>query len=54
MDHAPFIWSAYGITALVLLWTAVAPLLRQKKALRNIQILEQNKTQTGESHDTNT
>ena len=54
MDHAPFIWSAYGITALVLLWTAVAPLLKQQRALRNIKILNQNKTQTGTSHDTDT
>lgn len=31
MDHAPFIWSAYGISVLVLLWTALAPLVRQKR-----------------------
>ena len=55
MDHAPFIWSSYIVSALILLWTAVAPLLRQRTALRNIRLLEQQKSLAGErNHDTNT
>ena len=33
MSPAPFIWSAYGISGLILLWTALAPLFRQKRIL---------------------
>jgi heme exporter protein CcmD len=54
MDHAPFIWSAYGITALILLWAAVSPLIRQSRAMRDIRLLQQLKTRSGESHDPNT
>lgn len=54
MDHAPFIWSSYIVSGLILLWTAVAPLLRQRSALRNIRLLEQSKSHFGEPHhDTN-
>jgi heme exporter protein CcmD len=41
MNHAPFIWGAYAIGTVVLLWCAVAPLLRQKTAFRNIRKLIQ-------------
>lgn len=37
MDHTPFIWSAYGITTVILLWTALAPLVRQKQLLKAFQ-----------------
>ena len=40
MAHAPFIWSAYGASALILLWAAFAPLARQRKLLRNIRQLK--------------
>ena len=40
MNHAPFIWSAYGATALILLWTALSPLLKARKALRAIRLLK--------------
>jgi len=55
MNHAPFIWSSYIVSALILLWTAIAPLLKQHSALRNIRLLEQNKPDPGEPQDdTNT
>ena len=55
MNHAPFIWSSYIVSALILLWTALAPLLKQRTALRNIRLLEQNKSHPGElHHDANT
>ena len=54
MDHWPFIWSSYAISAVILLWTAVAPLLRQRTALRNIRILEQQEPHSGgRNHDAN-
>lgn len=39
MDHAPFIWSAYGASAIVLIWTALAPMLRRRRTLANLQIV---------------
>jgi heme exporter protein CcmD len=41
MNHAPFIWAAYLIGAFVLLWCALAPLMRKKVALSNIRKLNQ-------------
>ena len=49
MDHAPFIWSAYGASALILLWTALAPLARQGKLLRTIRQLKHKEVK----HDSN-
>jgi heme exporter protein CcmD len=39
MNHAPFIWAAYAATALILLWTAVSPLLKAGKARRAIRLI---------------
>ncbi len=41
MSHAPFIWAAYSVATVVLLWCAVAPLLRKRAALRDIHRLMQ-------------
>lgn len=43
MDHAPFIWSAYVASGLILLWTAISPLLRQKRAQRAIHLQDPGK-----------
>lgn len=32
--HGPYVWSAYGVTALVVLWNVVQPLLRRRQLLR--------------------
>jgi len=37
MNHAPFIWASYAISALVLLWIAVAPLISKKAVIKNIR-----------------
>ena len=47
MQHGFFIWSAYGATALVLLWTALSPLIRQQRALRRIERLRQERDTGG-------
>lgn len=39
MSHTPFIWSAYGITAAILLWTAFAPLIRLSGLKRQLQLI---------------
>lgn len=31
--HGVYVWSAYGISALVLLWVALAPVKRRRKLL---------------------
>ena len=41
MDHTPFIVGAYGIGSVILLWTALAPLLRKKNVVRDIRRLIQ-------------
>ena len=41
MDHTPFIAGAYGIGFVILLWTALAPLLRKKNVVRDIRRLIQ-------------
>jgi heme exporter protein CcmD len=50
MDHAPFIWTAYGASAVVLIWTALAPLLRSRRALANLRLA----SPTEHSHDADT
>ena len=39
MSHLPFIWAAYTIGTVVLVWCAVAPLVRKKAAIRDIRRL---------------
>jgi len=51
MDHAPFIWAAYAIGAVVLLWCAVAPLVKKRSITRDIRRLIQIE---GRSRDSNT
>ena len=41
MNHAPFIWAAYVVGTVVLLWTAIAPLMRKKAITRDIRRLIQ-------------
>jgi heme exporter protein CcmD len=37
MNHAPFIWASYLTSTIVLLWSALAPLISKKTAIRNIR-----------------
>jgi heme exporter protein CcmD len=39
MDHTPFIIGSYAIGFVVLLWTAVAPLVKKKQVVRDIRRL---------------
>jgi heme exporter protein CcmD len=41
MSHAPFILAAYSIGTVVLLWCALAPLIRKKSITRDIRRLIQ-------------
>ena len=41
MNHAPFIWAAYAIGTVVLIWCAVAPLVRRKTITADIRRLIQ-------------
>jgi len=51
MSHTPFIWAAYSIGTVVLLWCALAPLTRKKAVIRDIHRLSQIKER---NRDTNT
>ena len=37
MNYTPFILGAYGICTVVLLWTALAPVLRKRKLLQQLK-----------------
>ena len=41
MNHAPFIWAAYSIGAVVFLWCALAPLVKRRSITRDIRRLIQ-------------
>jgi len=41
MSHIPFIIAAYSIGVVVLLWCAVAPLVRKKAVIQDIRRLIQ-------------
>lgn len=41
-EHATFIWTAYGLSMVILIWTAVRPLLRERK-LRRLLKAAQNR-----------
>ena len=41
MSHMPFIWAAYTVGTIVLLWCALAPLVRKRAAIRDIRRLIQ-------------
>ncbi len=51
MNHAPFIWASYAISVLVLLWSALAPLVSKKAVIRNIRTFNLAQEQ---SHDADT
>ena len=50
MNHAPFIWASYVVGTIVLLWCAVAPLVRKKSAYRDIRRLIQLEERSGDSN----
>ena len=50
MNHTPFIWAAYTIGTIVLLWCALAPLARKKNAVRDIRRLIQLEERSGDSN----
>ena len=37
MSHAPFIWGAYTIGTIVLLWCALAPVIHKQSVIKNIR-----------------
>ena len=50
MDHTPFIVGAYGIGTVILLWTAVSPLLRKKKITQDIRRLIEIEERSGDAN----
>jgi len=40
MNHAPFIWGAYGLNALILLWTAFSPVIQLARLKNNLRQLQ--------------
>ncbi len=50
MSHTPFIWAAYSIGTIVLLWCAFAPLVRKKAVTRDIRRLIQLEKRSNDSH----
>ena len=50
MDHTPFIVGAYGIGALIFLWTAFSPLLRKRKIVKDIRRLIELEERPGDAN----
>jgi heme exporter protein CcmD len=50
MDHTPFIAGAYGIGAVILVWTAVSPLFRKKKIFTDIRRLIRIEERSGDAN----
>ena len=50
MSHAPFIWASYTLGAIVLIWCALAPLAKKKRAVRDIRKLIQLEEQSSDSN----
>jgi heme exporter protein CcmD len=50
MSHTPFIWAAYSIGTVVLLWCALAPLSRKKSAIRDIRRIIQTEERSNDSN----
>lgn len=50
MSHTPFIWAAYSIGTVVLLWCGLAPLLRKKSAIREIRRIIQTEERSNDSN----
>ena len=50
MNHAPFIWGSYAIATIVLLWTAVAPLISKKTAIKDIRTFNQAREQSRDAN----
>ena len=37
LNYAPFVWSSYGVFAVVCAWQFLAPLVRRRRLLRQIR-----------------
>lgn len=42
--HGVYVWSAYAMTLIVMLWLIIAPLLRQRQLLRDIAAQERRRS----------
>lgn len=51
--HGPFVWSAYGITLVVLLYLIVAPVRRYQRHVRQIQVDLRRARQPRDNEPTN-
>jgi heme exporter protein CcmD len=50
VSHTPFIWAAYTLGTVVLLWCALAPLARKRVAIRDIRRLIQLEERSRDSN----
>ena len=50
MDHTPFIVGAYGIGTAIFLWTALSPLFRKKKIIKDIRRLIEIEERSGDAN----
>lgn len=42
MSHTPFILAAYGVSAVVLLWAALLPVLQRRSLTRELKARQQH------------
>lgn len=48
--HGPYVWSAYAITLIVLLWLLLAPLLRRRQLIADIRAQERRRAASPDRH----
>jgi heme exporter protein CcmD len=51
LDYAFYVWSSYGVFALVIGWQIVQPLLRRQRIMAELR--EEAALQSGDYNDTN-
>ena len=42
MSHTPFILAAYAVSAVVLLWTGLSPVLQRRSFMRELKVRKQH------------
>lgn len=48
--HGPYVWSAYAITLIVLLWLLLAPMLRRRQLIADIRAQERRRAASSDRH----
>ena len=51
--HGPYVWGAYSIGLIVLLWNVIQPVIKQRTVIQNIQRAARRERQCAPSSNAN-